>query len=107
LGLKYKDLAVLGQLTDHGADLDEPRHVLHFSYFPSAERASEASEELGAHGWVSQVSDPVPQYPDQWCVRSEQPKAVLSPDFVRESTDLFEGVAARHDGEYDGWEASI
>ena len=33
LGLKYKDLAVLGQLMDAGADLDQPRHVLHYSYF--------------------------------------------------------------------------
>jgi hypothetical protein len=33
--------------------------------------------------------------------------AVLTPDFVRDSTDFFEALAARHAGEYDGWEASV
>ena len=28
LGLRYKDLAVLGQMMDHGADLTESRHVV-------------------------------------------------------------------------------
>ncbi len=43
LGVKYKDLAVMGQLLDHGANLDEPRHVLHFSYFPDESGASAAA----------------------------------------------------------------
>jgi hypothetical protein len=30
-----------------------------------------------------------------------------APEFVRESTDFFEALAARHAGEYDGWEAGV
>jgi hypothetical protein len=32
---------------------------------------------------------------------------VLSPDFVRDSTDLFEELAQRFDAEYDGWETTL
>lgn len=102
LGLKYKDLAVMGQLMDHGANLDEPRYVLHFSYFPSQASATAAKEELASHGWASNVAEPLAAYPGQWSLKSEQANAVLNPVFVRESTDLFETVAARHGGEYDG-----
>lgn len=56
---------------------------------------------------LSEVSEPLPGYPDQWSLKSEQANAVLDPAFVRHSTDLFEAVAARHGGEYDGWEASV
>ncbi len=107
LGVKYKDLAVMGQLLDHGANLDEPRHVLHFSYFPSESSADAAAEELSAHGWASEVAQPLPDYPGQWSVKSEKQDFVLSPTVVRDSTDLFEAVAARNGGEYDGWEASV
>jgi hypothetical protein len=37
---------------------------------------------------------------------AERANAVLTPDFVREATDLMEAVASRGHGEYDGWEAS-
>ena len=35
LGLRYKDLMLLGHLSDQGADLNEPRHVLYFCLAPS------------------------------------------------------------------------
>lgn len=48
LGLKYKDLAVMGQLMDNGADFDEPRHVLHFSSDQSHDHVRRAPA-----GWTS------------------------------------------------------
>jgi hypothetical protein len=33
--------------------------------------------------------------------------AALEPEFVRDNTDFFEELAARHQAEYDGWEASV
>jgi hypothetical protein len=107
LGLKYKDLGLLGELMDHGANLDQPRHVVHFSYFPSALAAAEAGTELRGHGWNAEVRDPLPSFPDNWSLVCERHDAVLTPDFVRDSTDLFEGVAALHGGDYDGWEAAV
>ena len=107
LGLKHKDLLVLKALLDHGADLDQPRHVLHFSYFPTSAAAASASAELHSTGWPSEVSEPLPDFPDQWSVRSERHDVVVTPQLVRESTDHFERVALAHGGSYDGWEASV
>jgi hypothetical protein len=80
LGLKYKDLAVMGQLMDHGANLDEPRHVVQFLYFDSKDAAAAAADELTAQGWVSEVRDPLPDHPDQWPLVCEQHDVVLHPE---------------------------
>jgi hypothetical protein len=37
-GVRYKDLAVVGELLEHGADLTEPRHALYFLYFAEVNR---------------------------------------------------------------------
>ena len=106
-GIKYKDLEVMRQLLDHGANLDEPRHVVHFSIFSSQDGALEASRELSAYGWTSEPAMPLPAYPGQWSVKSERAGVVLALVFVRDSTAVLEAIAARHGGEYDGWEASV
>jgi hypothetical protein len=106
-GLKYKDLMLLGHMGDQGADLDEPRHVLHYSYFPAEATAAVARDEMARAGWSASVDEPLPDFPGQWSVKAERADAVLTLDFVRESTDFFEALAARHSGEYDGWEASV
>lgn len=104
-GLKYKDLQLLGAIKDQGADLFAPRHVLHYSYFPSEQKATAAAETCIAQGWGASVREPLPDFPDQWAVIAEQPRAVLTLDFVRNSTDFFEHLAELHGGEHDGWEA--
>ena len=38
-GLKYKDIALLGQMMKQGADLNQPRHALYYLYFGSREAA--------------------------------------------------------------------
>ena len=103
LGIKYKDLLLMGQLVDRGAALDQPRHVIHFSYFPSRDAAVAAGEELRPHGWLPEVHE----HDGQWSLVCDRHDAVLEPGFVRETTDLFEAVAARHGGEHDGWEAAV
>ena len=106
LGLKYKDLMLLGAISEQGGDLSAPRHVVHYLYLPTEPAARAASAELGTQGWSAEVREPLPEYPEQWAVVAEQADAVLSPDFVRDTTDLMEAVASRGQGEYDGWEAS-
>lgn len=106
LGLKYKDLMLLEAIQKQGGDLFAPRHVLHYLYFASSDAAMTARADLEAAGWQAQARDPLPEYPGQWGVVAEQRDVVLDPDFVRSATDLMEAVAARGDGEYDGWEAS-
>ena len=107
LGLKHKDLALLGQMLQQGAKLQNPRHVLHFLYFGEEMQARAASDETRQGGWESEVREPLPEYPDQWSLVCEQQAAVLTPEFVRDSTDFFEAVAGRHQGDYDGREAAL
>src|SRR5687768_11058519 len=107
LGLKYKDLQLLGLMMEDGADLDQPRQVLHYSYFPAEATAAVARDEMAQAGWSASVDEPLPGFPGQWSVKAERADAVLTLDFVLESTDFFEALAARHSGEYDGWEASV
>lgn len=106
-GVKYKDLAVVGQLLNHGADLSEPRHALYFLYFGTEAAATEAAGRAAERGFEVDVREPLPEYPDQWSLICQMHDVVLDLPTVREHGDLFEDLAARGGGEYDGWEASV
>jgi hypothetical protein len=106
LGLKYKDLAVIGHLMDAGADLSESRHFVFYSYASSDEVGQEMRREAELRGFQTEVRQPLPEFAGQWAVVSET-TAVASPDFVRDAVDFFEELAQRHGAEYDGWEASV
>jgi regulator of RNase E activity RraB len=105
LGVKYKDLLLLDQLMKLGSDLTQPRHVIHFSYAPSPEAQASMAGEARDRGFEVEAGEPLPAYPGDWPVRCEQTVA-LHPELVRDNTDFFEDLAARHGGEYDGWEAA-
>jgi hypothetical protein len=49
----------------------------------------------------------MPGYADQWSVVCERPDAILDIEAVRGADDLFQGIADRHGGEFDGWEAAV
>ena len=106
-GLKYKDIALLGQLMKQGADLSKPRHALYYSYFGSREAADDGATEARSAGYQCEVRDPMPQYPGQWSLVCERHDAVLDIEGVRAADDLFQGIADRLDGEFDGWEAAV
>lgn len=106
-GLKYKDIAVLGQLMQQGADLTQPRHALYYLYFGSQDAAEAGAQVAQAAGYACSVRDPMPQYPDQWSLVCERPDAILDIDGVRNADDLFQGIADQADAEYDGWEAAV
>lgn len=106
LGIKYKDLAVLGQLMKNGADLTETRHVVYYSYAPSELVAQAMAREAETNGYEAATREPKPEFPGQWSVICEI-HAVTSPEFVREADDFFQGLADRHAAEFDGWEASV
>ena len=106
-GVKYKDLAVLAQLMESGADLKQPRHALYYLYFAGRKAAEAAGEEARARGFEAAVREPLPEYPDQWSLICEQHGVVLDLETVRANGDFFESLAQSHHGEYDGWEASV
>ena len=106
LGVKYKDLMLLGQLIQQGADLTQPRHALYYLYFSSREAADSGAEDGRGAGYSCEVREPLPQYPGQWSVVCERNDAVLDPTGVNAADDLFQGIADRLGGEFDGWEAA-
>lgn len=106
LGIKYKDLLVLDQLRQVGADFQKPRHVLYYLYFSDRQGAEGASAEAAARGFEVSLRDPLPEYPDNWALVCELHDTVLQLTDVRDNTDLFEALAASHGGTFDGWEAS-
>jgi len=106
LGVKYKDLAVLGQLMKAGADLTQPRHVIFYSYAPSEDVGRSMAREAEARGYAAAVREPLAQLPDKWSVVCEI-TTVTSPDFVRDADDFFQALADNNEAEYDGWEASL
>jgi hypothetical protein len=106
-GLKYKDLALLGQMLKAGADLTKPRHALYYLYFGSPDVANSGAQEARAAGYACNVGDPLPEYPGQWSLICERHDVVLDIDGVRSADDLFQGIADRHEGDFDGWEAAV
>jgi hypothetical protein len=106
LGLRYKDLALLGHLSDQGADLNEPRHVIYYCYAPSEAVAQGMAREAEEHGFTAEVKEPFPESHGRWSVVCEV-TAATTPDFVRSSDDFFQALADRNDAEYDGWEAGV
>ena len=106
LGIRFKDLAVLGALAEQGADLTEPRHIIYYSYAPSEAVAHAMARDAEAKGFTAAVKPPLPEARGQWSVICEV-TATTSPEFVVSSDDFFQDLADRNDAEYDGWEASV
>jgi hypothetical protein len=106
-GLKYKDIALLGEMMKQGADLNQPRHARYYLYFGTREAAEAAAGDGRGAGYSCEVREPLPAYPGQWSVVCERPDAVLDIAGARAADDLFQGIADRLEGEFDGWEAAI
>ncbi len=106
-GLRYKDLAVLGQLVKAGAQLEQPRHARYFLYFRSRADAERAGQDVLDHEFEVEVRDPLPNYPGLYALVCERHGIVLDTDTVRDNSDYFASLADRFQGEYDGWEASV
>jgi hypothetical protein len=106
LGVKNKDLVLMGQLLQQGADLNKPRHALYYLYFTSRDAAEAGAEDGRAAGYACDVREPLAEYPGQWSLVCERPDAVLDPNGVNAADDLFQGIADRLGGEFDGWEAA-
>jgi hypothetical protein len=98
------DSLALRQLAGRGADLARPRHVIHFLYFATEERARTAADAIAEASWNTTVEPPTDTIAE-WCVRADGQRTV-GPETVAAFRSWFESVAAEHGGEYDGWEAA-
>jgi hypothetical protein len=106
-GLKYKDIALLGQMVEQGADLTQPRHALYYLYFGTRDAAEAGAAEGRDAGYTCGVREPLPEYPDQWTLVCEREDAVLDIDGVKKADELFQGIADSLQADFDGWEAAI
>lgn len=106
-GLKYKDIALMGQMLQQGADLSQTRHALYYLYFETPGAAEAGAAEGRDAGYTCEVRDPMPEYPGQWSLVCERQDAMLDIEGVRAADDLFQGIADKHGGDFDGWEAAI
>jgi regulator of RNase E activity RraB len=100
------DREILAALLAQGADLDEPRDVQHFCYFPDGTTARAAAAELERAGWSSEVEAP-DEPADAWTVQASRAAHALTPAALLADAELFTSVSNRHGGEYDGWGAAV
>jgi len=98
------DALALRQLVGGGADLAQPRHVIHFLYFAAEHDARAAAEVARESGWQTELTEPTENV-DVWTVRADATRVVSSVT-VESFRAWFEQVAVDHRGEYDGWEAA-
>ena len=98
------DALALRQLQGRGADLAQPRHVIHFLYFDRGDDAREAAEIASNAGWSAGIDEPGDKV-TVWTVRADGNR-VVNASTVEAFRAWFEHLAEEHGGEYDGWEAS-
>ncbi len=105
-GIRYKELPAVRNLIKMGADVRVPRHVIFYLYFPRESGARAAARVLRHRGHEVSVNPPWEKIP-QWATVAETRDRALIPDFLRETVDVCEKLADRHDGVFDGWEAGL
>jgi hypothetical protein len=102
------DRAILGQLRYLGADLDQPREVIHYLYLPTADASRKSAQALRLEGYSVEerpAGDAAKGPPNPYLVLAKS-KTVLNPAAVQQFRQLFEQLASHFSGEYDGWEAA-
>lgn len=100
------DRLLLAQMVGMGADLTQPRHVLHYTYAAERDAAEAIAAALGGDGWDAEVQTSAAD-DGQWCVLAQRHGHVLSPATVVADRERFTSLAATHAADYDGWEASL
>ena len=106
LGVKHKDLLVMGQLMQQGADLRQPRHAVYYLYFTDRNAAEKGAEEARRAAYTCEVREPLPEQPQEWSLVCERSDAVLDPNGVIAADTLVQDIADRLGGDFDGWEAA-
>ena len=83
----------------------QPRDLQHYLYLPTHSTAQGVAHVVTAEGFGVEVRDPLPHSTD-YLVLAERRSVVLTVAEITAARALFERLAAEHQGEYEGWEAS-
>ena len=103
--LQQGDRMVIQALAQH-ADLDTPREVSQWLYFPDRRSAEDAAEALRSDGYTVTVEKSRGQSDGRWCTKALR-RIVVSPATIATTRASMERLAARLGGKYDGWEAAV
>ncbi len=95
---------ILDMLRMQGADLSQPREVLHYSYFADQAAADAAAAQEREAGYEVRV-EPSAAGDGKW-VALATAQRVVDETTVDGTRTWFEQIAEEHGGEYDGWEAA-
>lgn len=101
-GLWADDAERLAAFEARGADVSAPRESEFFLSFGSSARLDAAADDLRGRGIPHEVVPPSHDIPE-WMLFIRGYRSPLLPDFLRETVDLCEDLAARHGGEFEGW----
>jgi hypothetical protein len=98
------DQMILAQLERAGADLRQPRHVIHYLYFDEEQPTHAAATTLDSAGFAITVRPPSDRIA-QWSTTAEATR-VVDAQTIEPSRVWFEQLARTMQGKYDGWEAA-
>lgn len=99
------DAKVISALQDAGSDLSKPHQIEFFLLFPDAERAQAATTELMRRGYDTAPPEKSPEH-ETWTVYASR-RMLPELDLITASTQDLDALAARHGGDFDGWETAI
>jgi len=99
-----RDGATLGRLVQAGSNLRSSHPIRFYLYVPSEEAAGSVEEVLRGKGFTVEIKRP-PSGSDWLCLAGKS----MVPDHaaLRAVRAELDELAARHAGEYDGWETQV
>jgi hypothetical protein len=103
------DRLVLEELSAAGADLSQPREVVHYVHLPSREAAEAFAPMVVNQGFEPQIREPGPESADDprpWTVAATS-RMVVTEDDVALARRNFTELAAEYGGAYEGWDAAV
>ena len=101
------DMQVIHQLAEGGDNLETPRDITHFAFFPSAKEREEFKAWCPANGFevVEEVGEDDDE--DETFGMTFKHHGPATPDEVSERTMLAQEGAEECGGQYDGWETAL
>ncbi|WP_084039554.1 ribonuclease E inhibitor RraB [Demequina sp. NBRC 110053] len=103
-GLWSDDAEQLDRFLERGASAEAPRDSEFSLSFTNEEAARAAGKELGEARVRGELVAPSHGV-DEWTVMIYGRDQPLVPDFLRDTIDRAEAIAASHGGDYEGWVA--
>lgn len=104
-GNQDPDAIVLLQMADLGADLRKP-HEPDFAFeVPEKSEAAALAKQLSALDFGVELYAPNDENPYFQIIAKKT--MILALEVLNQYSDLFEALAERHHGSYDGWGAEI